>query len=98
MSRYDSDHRGAHGAAAGAGTEGTERFVARNSLPLKVAAFYAVALAAGVLARRAASGPNVEILLSIAIWFTIIFAACSALLGGVVKLFGAVQRRRHDYE
>ena len=98
MSRFDSDHRGAHGTAAGAGTEGVGRFVEQNALPLKVAAFYAAVLAAGVLARRAASGPNVEILLSIAIWFTIIFATCSALLGGVVKLFGAVQQRRHDSE
>ena len=98
MSRYDSENRGAHGTRAGAETEGFERFVEQNSLPLKVAAFYAVALAAAVLARRVVSGPNVEILLSIAIWFTVIFAACSALLGGVIKLFGAVQQRRHDYE
>ncbi len=98
MSRFDSDHRGAHGTASGTGTAGVGRFLEQNALPLKVAAFYAVVLAAGVLARRTASGPNVEILLSIAVWFTIIFAACSALLGGVVKLFGAVQRRRHDDE
>jgi len=93
MSRYGSDHR-ARGTAAGAGTEGAERFVQRNSLPLKAAAFYAVVLATAVLARRAVSGPNVEILLSILVWFTVIFAACSAVLGGVVWLFGAVQRRR----
>ncbi|WP_353633543.1 hypothetical protein ABSL23_09510 [Halobacterium sp. NMX12-1] len=98
MSRYDSDNRGAHGTTAGTGTEGIGRFVEQNALPLKVAAFYAVALAAGLLARRVVSGPNVEILLSIAIWFTVIFAACTALLGAVIRLFSAVQRRRHDYE
>jgi hypothetical protein len=98
MSRFDSENRGAHGTAAGTGTEGVGRFVDQNALPLKVAAFYAVVLAGGVLARRVASGPNVERLLSIAIWFTIIFAACSALLGGVIRLFGAIQQRRYDYE
>ncbi|MCG1002680.1 MULTISPECIES: hypothetical protein [Halobacterium] len=98
MSQFDSDHRGARGTPVGAEAAGTEGFVGRNSLPIKVAAFYALVLATAILARRVVSGPNVEILLSIAIWFTVIFAACSALLGGVVKLVGAVQQRRHDYE
>lgn len=98
MSQFDSDHRGTRGSASGTGRAGVGRFLERNALPLKVAAFYAVVFTAGVLARRAATGPNVEILLSIAVWFTVIFAACSALLGGVIKLFGAVQRRRYDHE
>ncbi|MUV60895.1 hypothetical protein [Halobacterium sp. CBA1126] len=51
-----------------------------------------------MLARRVVTSPDAEILLSIAVWFTVIFAACTALLGGVVKLVEAVQRRRHDYE
>ncbi|MGB9963455.1 hypothetical protein [Halobacterium hubeiense] len=96
MRQFDADRP--NRAASGAATSGTEGFVERNSFPIKVAAFYAVALAAGVLARRVVTSPDAEILLSIAVWFTVIFAACTALLGGVVKLVEAVQRRRHDYE
>lgn len=91
MSRFDSDYPSYQGRAD---TGGVGRLLERYAVPLQVAAFYAVVLAAGVALRRIVDGPNLELLLSIGIWFTIIFAACTALLGGVVKAATVLQRRR----
>ncbi len=94
MSRFDSDH--AYRDTEAGDTAVVGRLLERYAVPVKVAAFYAVVLAAGVGMRRLVDGPNLELLLSIGIWFTIIFAACTALLGGVVKAVAAVQRYRHS--
>ncbi|WP_336036945.1 hypothetical protein [Halobacterium yunchengense] len=94
MTGYDSEHDDATDSGVGDGLAGAGRVVERNAFALKVTAFYAVALAAGVAARRLVHGPTVDVLLSIAIWFTIIFAVCTAALGAFVKVVDAVQRRR----
>jgi predicted phage tail protein len=98
MTEYDSDHQSLTDSEVGEAAGGAERIVQRNVVPIQIAVFYAVVLGAGLLARRLVHGPNIDTLISIGIWFTVIFAGCTAILGGTIKLVSAVQRRRHDYE
>lgn len=95
MTWTDSEHDGVTDAGLSDGLAGAGRLVERNALAVKVAAFYAVALGLGVLTRRLVHGPTVDVMLSIAIWFTLVFAICTAILGVLVKLVDTVQRHRH---
>lgn len=98
MVRHDSSFETVNDSEVADAAEGADRVMERHGLALKIAAFYAVAFTSGVLLRQSVHAPNVEPIISIGIWFTVIFALCTALLGGVLKLLDAVQRRRHDYE
>lgn len=98
MVRHDSSFDSVGDSQVAEAAEGLDRLFVRYGLELKVASFFAVTFASGILLRRFVHAPNVEPIISIGIWFTLIFAVCTAILGGIVKVADAVQRRRHDYE
>lgn len=96
MTWYDSDHESTVDSRIKSAAEGAGRIVERNVLAVKLAAFYAVMYGVGQGVRGLVHGPNAEAIVAIGNWFVVIFAVCTALLGGLVKLAGAVQRRRYD--
>lgn len=98
MTRYDSEHETTTESKGRMALKGAGRLVERNMLAAKLAAFYAAAFGVSLLARHLAKTPNLDEIASIAVWFTIIFAVCTAILGTIVKAFDFVQRRRHDFE
>lgn len=98
MSRYDSEHERISDSDFGETAEGVERLVERYNLEMKVAAFYAVAFGVGLLAFRLVSGSSAKAIIAIAIWFTVIFAVLTTVLGGLIKAFDAVKRSGENYE
>lgn len=80
------------------GFRGAVRFAEQYALPLKVAVFFALTTAFGLAWHSVATqqiGNNMSAML---VWFSLIFAAAGALLGGAIKLWAAVQQRRHEWE
>lgn len=98
MTRYDSEYDTVADSEVNDAAQGLGRIVERNVLAIKVAVFYAVTFGVGVVAYELVHGPNVTAVVAIWLWFTLIFAACTALFGAVVKIHGAIQRWRHDFE
>jgi hypothetical protein len=98
MARYDSEYDTVRDSEVNDAAQGFGRIVQRNTLAIKFAAAYATSFLLGLVAYRFFEGPNVEAIVAIWLWFTVIFAACTALLGAVVKTLDAIQRRRHDFE
>ena len=100
MSRFDSDSSTAAGAQSEfvQGLRGATRVAERYELALKTALFFATTTALGFAWHSVATqqfGNNVSALV---VWFSLIFAAGAAIVGGTIKLWGAVQQRRHDWE
>jgi hypothetical protein len=100
MSRFDADSSTATGAQSEfvQGLRGATRIVERYEIAIKTAAFFATTTALGLAWHSVATqqfGNNMSALL---VWFSLIFAAGAALLGGTIKLWGAVQRRRQGWE
>jgi hypothetical protein len=100
MSRFDSDSSTAAGAESEfvQGLRGATRIVERHELAIKTALFFAATTALGFAWHSVATqqfGNNMSALL---VWFSLVFAAGAGLLGGTIKLWGAVQKRRHDWE
>lgn len=98
MTRYDSEYDTVADSEVSDAAQGLGRIVERNVLAIKLAVFYAVTFGVGVVAYKLVHGPNVEAVVAIWLWFTVIFAALTAVLGGFVKVVDAIQRRRHDFE
>lgn len=98
MTRFDAEFETTTDSEVSDAAQGFGRIVERNTLAIKLAVFYAVTFGAGLAAYRVVEGPNVEAVVAIWLWFTVIFAALTALLGGFVKTIDAIQRRRHDFE
>lgn len=85
------DDSGLKNALAVAGHE-----VARHDLEVKFAAGAAVFVALGLLVRSAYTSQFGDNMGAILVWFTLIFAAGFALLGGCIKVWAAIQRRRSE--
>lgn len=96
MVRHDSSHDTAGDSQVSAAAEGAFRLVDRYEVALKAATFYAVALGVGLVLRHAASNPSLMQIISIGVWFTIMSAICTAILGGIIKVVGGVRRRRRS--
>jgi hypothetical protein len=96
MVRHDSSQDTAADSQFGAAVEGAFRVIDRYGIALKTAAFYAVALGVGLVLRHAAPNPSLKQIVSIGVWFTIIFAVCTAVLGALIKVVGGVRRRRRS--
>ncbi|MXR19889.1 hypothetical protein [Halobacterium bonnevillei] len=94
MVRHDSSHDTAADSQFRAAAEGAFRLVERYGVALRAAAFFAVALGVGLVLRHAAPNPALKQIVSIGVWFTIMSAICTAILGGVVKVVGGARRRR----
>lgn len=97
MTPYDSEYETSADSEVGEAAEGAARLVERYHLVLKVAVFYAVAFGLGLLAFHMVDGPNAQAIVAIGLWFTVIFAVLTALLGIGVKLLEAVARHRRGY-
>ncbi|MFB6269223.1 MAG: hypothetical protein ABEH83_04715 [Halobacterium sp.] len=98
MTRYDGEYDTVTDSEVSDAAQGLGRIVERNVLAIKLAVFYAVTFAVGAVTYKVVHGPNIEAIVAIWLWFTVIFAALTAILGGFIKTIGAIQRRRHDFE
>ena len=97
MNRYDSEYESVSDSDVGEAAEGAERLVERHHLAIKAAVFYAVAFGVGLLAYRLVESPSAESLVAIALWFTVIFAVLTGVLGAIIKAAEAIRRRREEY-
>ncbi|MFB6072356.1 MAG: hypothetical protein ABEJ88_05235 [Halobacterium sp.] len=86
----DSDLKQAIGVA--------ERAVARHDLTAKLAVTTVAFVLLGLAVRMRYTSQMGDNMGAIIVWFSLIFAAGAAILGGVVKVWGAVQRYRHSWE
>lgn len=96
MTRLDSNTATGVGSELVRGFRGAVRLGEQYALALKVAVFFAATTTLGLAWHSVATqqfGSNMSALL---VWFSVVFAAFAALLGGTVKLWSAVQQRRHD--
>lgn len=100
MSRFDSDSGTATGGESEfvQGLRGATRIAERYSLALQVAALFAVTTAIGFAWHSVATQQIGNNMSAMMVWFSVIFAGGAGILGGTIKLWGAVQRRRHDWE
>jgi hypothetical protein len=96
MVRHDSSHDTAADSQFRAAAEGAFRLAERYGVALQATTFFAVALGVGLVLRHAAPNPALKQIVSIGIWFTIMSAICTAILGGVIKFVGEVRRRRRS--
>ncbi|SEV97609.1 hypothetical protein [Halobacterium jilantaiense] len=99
MSWFDSDSSTATGAESEVvqGLRGATRLFERYELAIKTALVFTLTTAFGLAWHSVATqqiGNNMSALL---VWFSLIFAAGAAILGGTVKLWAAVQDRRRDW-
>ena len=97
MNRYDSEYETTSDSEVSDAAEGAGRLVERYQLPVKVAVFYVVLFGVSLLAYRVVDSPNIEPLIAIVIWFTVIFAALTAVFGIAINLIEAVQRHREGH-
>lgn len=100
MSRFDSDSSTATGVKSEfvQGLRGATRIFEKYELALKAALLFATTTALGYAWHSVATqqfGNNMSALL---VWFSLIFAGGAALVVGTIKLWSAVQKRRHDWE
>lgn len=100
MSRFDSDSSTATGADSEfvQGLRGATRIVERHGLAIKTALFFATTTALGFAWHSVATQQFGNNMSALVIWFSLIFAAGVALLGGTIKLWGAIQQHRHEWE
>lgn len=100
MTRFDSDSSAVTEADSDVvrGLRGATRLAERYGLALRAALAFTIAASVGyaihVLSHQQ-FGSNMG---SIIVWFSIIFAVATALLGATIKVFSGIQRRRHDWE
>ncbi|AHG05245.1 hypothetical protein HALDL1_08080 [Halobacterium sp. DL1] len=97
MSRYNSEYESVSDSDFGEAADGAERIVERHPLALKIAGFYTVAFVAGLVAFQLVSGSSARSIVAIGLWFTIIFAAFTTIMGGAIKGFEAIKRNRNGY-
>ena len=97
MNRYDSEYDTSSDSNVSGAGELAGRIVKRYQLLLKIAAFYVVVFGVSLLAYYVVDSPNMEPLIAIVIWFTVIFAALTAVFGIAINLIEAVQRRREGH-
>lgn len=96
MTRLDSNTATEADSGLVRGFRGAVRLGEQYELPLKLALTFAVTTALGLAWHSTATqqfGNNMSALL---VWFSLLFAAFAALIGGTVKLWAAVKRRRHE--
>lgn len=100
MSRFDSDSSTTTGAESEfvQGLRGATRILERYGFAIKTALFFATTTALGFAWHSVATQQFGNNMSALVVWFSVIFAAAAALLGGTIKLWGAVQKRRHDWE
>ncbi|MFC3478927.1 hypothetical protein [Halobacterium litoreum] len=100
MSRYDSESAAVTEGDSGlkSALETAERAIGRHDLEAKLAVTAAALLAVGFATRMAFTSQVGDNLGAMVVWFTVIFTAGTALLGGGIKAWGAIQRYRHDLQ
>lgn len=100
MSWFDSDSSTTAGAESEfvKGLRGATRIAERYDLAIKTALFFATTTAFGLAWHSVATQQIGNNMSAIIVWFSVIFAAAAALVGGGVKLWSAIQQRRHDWE
>jgi hypothetical protein len=100
MARFDADSSTATDVDSDAkrGLRGATRFAERHSLELSATLAFALVAALGYTIHVLAHQQFGDNMGAILVWFSVIFAAGAALLGGTIKLHAAVKQRRHDWE
>jgi hypothetical protein len=98
MSLFDSKTATEADSELARGVRGAVRFGEQHALELKVAAFFAATTALGLAWHSVATQQIGNNMSAILVWFSVVFAALAALLGGSIKLWAAVQQRRHEWE
>jgi hypothetical protein len=98
MSRFDSDSSTTTGAESEVlqGLRGATRILERHELAIKTALFFASTTALGFAWHSVATQQFGNNMSALVVWFSLVFAAGAALLGGSIRLWGAVQQRRHE--
>ena len=98
MSWFDSDSSTATSADSEVvqGLRGATRLFERYELAITVALFFTVTTAFGLAWHSVATQQIGNNMSALVVWFSVIFAAGAAILGGTIKLWAAVQERRRD--
>lgn len=94
MSPYDSDNATASGRTdteLADAYEGADRLAERYWFPLKLGALYAVVVALGYGIHLVASSQFVNTIAALMVYFTLLVAVGSAVIGGLFALIAAVR-------
>ena len=100
MSRFEMDSSTASDVRSEflQGLRGATRIAERYEIAIKTALFFATTTALGFAWHSVATQQFGNNMSAVLVWFSLIFAAGAAIVGGTIKLWGAVQQRRHDWE
>lgn len=96
MSPYDSDNTAVSNQAdteLSNAYEGADRISKQYRFPLKVTAFYATTIAVGYVVHLSFESQFANTLAALMVYFTLIFAAVTVLVGGLFKLTKVVRTR-----
>jgi hypothetical protein len=100
MTRFDSDSSAVTEADSDVkhALRGATRFAERYGLELRVALAFLVVGTTGYVIHTLAHQQFGNNMGAILVWFSLIFAAASAVLGAFIKTYSAIKQRRHDWE
>jgi hypothetical protein len=98
MALFDSETATEADSELVRGFRGAVRFGEQYALPLKVAAVFAFTTALGLGWHSVATQQFGNNMSAILVWFSVVFATFGGVLGGIIKISAAVQKRRHGWE